>query len=91
MIALRKREDLEETFIYGDTKPRYEDQDGVIAYERTYEENRVLAIHNCNAREIRLPLDDVPGEVLLNNYEDWKTGNDNVVLKAFQSVIVKLK
>lgn len=91
MIALRKREDLEETFIYGETKPRYEDQDGVIAYERTYEENRVLAIHNCNAREIRLPLDDVPGEVLLNNYEDWKTGNDNVVLKAFQSVIVKLK
>ena len=90
MIALRKREDLEEAFIYGEAIPRYEDQDGIIAYERRYEGKRILAIHNCNAREIRLPLEDEIGEILLNNYEKLNVGEGNVVLSGFQSVITKL-
>jgi alpha-glucosidase len=64
MIRLRKsREPL---FFEGSLEPRFLDREGVFAYERRYQEERLLVVCNFSADPCPLPLPG--GRILLNNY-----------------------
>lgn len=95
MIAVRKRQDLEDCLIYGETVPRYEGETGVIAYERIGKGSRILAIHNCNPNQVELPFYNQIEEVVLDNYalEESQTDviDNKIRLMPFQTMIIKLK
>lgn len=54
MIALRKREDLNEIFIYGETIPFQRETDGVIAYERKFMDKSVWVFCNTNTEPVMI-------------------------------------
>ena len=77
MVSVRRRPDLEETFIYGRLLPRFQERDGILAYERRDEKNRILVIASALGQETALSLEALDGadavrvkEILLNNYEE---------------------
>ena len=58
MVAVRRREDLEETFLYGTLIPEYETVSGVLAYRRKDEKNNILILTTSLADGITLPFTD---------------------------------
>lgn len=90
MVSVRKREDLKDCLIYGDTIPKYEEITGIIAYERAFKEQRILAIHNCSPGEVVLSLSFQPEEIVLNNYEDAALDEaGRITLNPFQTILIK--
>lgn len=105
MVAVRRRADLEETFIYGEFLPRYEKEDGILAYERKDEKNRVLVLTSARSETAELPFEGKVGEILLDNYAVGEkdgtgtaeetygelTGSGNrLIVKPFQCLVLKL-
>ena len=66
LIALRKADAWRSTFTYGTFAPAYESLDGVMAYTRTDEKNRILVAANFAPEARELPLEGVR-QVLLTN------------------------
>lgn len=95
MIALRKREDLRDIFIYGETVPCFETQDGIIAYERHLGGQSVIVLCNTNTEKTEV-LPDRPitiKEQLLNNYdadEDKLGKAEKISLKPMQVLVFAL-
>lgn len=90
MIAVRKRVNLMDTFIYGKTLPRYLHNSGVIAYERIQKNQRILVINNCNNGPVVLEFKEGIKEILLNNYNDLVTGHSDIKLMPFQVIVMEL-
>ena len=105
MVAVRRRADLEETFIYGEFLPRYEKEDGILAYERRDEKNRLLILTSARKERVKLPFEERVGEILLDNYDtegkdsaeaaesslDERSGSRNtLMLEPFQCLVLKL-
>lgn len=86
MIALRKREDLNEIFIYGETIPFQRETDGVIAYERKFMDKSVWVFCNTNTEPVMISDSPQIHEIFLTNYgkEEIK---DSLELKPFQVLI----
>ncbi|MDF2610241.1 MAG: glycosidase [Lachnospiraceae bacterium] len=91
MIAVRKRKDLEETFINGETVPKYMESSGVIAYERVRDNQRILVINNCNNASVTLELQEDIKEVLLNNYDQIMLDQSDIKIKPFQVVVMEMQ
>lgn len=91
MIALRRRADLEELFIYGETVPVYEEQDGVIAYERRMGDEKVLVLCNISGSAVTLTLTEKISKVLLDNYHTGqKTLPEMAVrMEPFQVLVLR--
>lgn len=86
MIALRKRADLNELFIYGETVPCRLELDGVIAYERRLSDKSVWVFCNTNPEAVFVSDGPEIHEILLSNYQDTDS-KDNLQLKPFQILI----
>ena len=91
MVAVRRREDLEETFLYGTLIPEYETVSGVLAYRRKDEKNNVLILTTSLADGITLPFTDTIEEVLLNNYDTCEAGEKTIRLQPYQCLVLKVK
>ena len=91
MVAVRRREDLEETFLYGTLIPEYETVSGVLAYRRKDEKNNVLILTTSLADGITLPFTDTIEEVLLNNYDTCEAGEETIRLQPYQCLVLKVK
>ena len=91
MVAVRRREDLEETFIYGKVIPEYETVSGVLAYRRTDETNNLVILTTSLADGVELPFVDEIEEVLLNNYDACEAENGTIHLKPYQCLVMKVK
>ncbi|HIT64632.1 MAG TPA: alpha-glucosidase [Candidatus Ventrimonas merdavium] len=74
MIAVRKREDCRDVFLYGKTVPMYEETDEVIAFERVLDGKRAAVLCNLSGQECFLERErcEEPErrvrELLLDNY-----------------------
>ena len=91
MVAVRRREDLEETFLYGTLIPEYETVSGVLAYRRKDEKNHILILTTSLADGMALPFADTIEEVLLNNYDTCAAGEGTIRLQPYQCLVLKVK
>lgn len=88
MTALRRREDLQELWIYGETRPLWEDREEIVAYERRLNGKWVRVVCNTAEEAVKLSLDRPIEEILLANY--WERENmlgeckDSICLKPME-------
>lgn len=90
MIALRKSENFQELFIYGDITPLYETESGIIGYERRLHAKRVVIINNAKSTDAVLPLSGKVKQVLLSNYENVMIKDRIVRMKRFQLLVLEM-
>ncbi|MDE5696914.1 MAG: alpha-glucosidase [Lachnospiraceae bacterium] len=89
MISLRKSDEFQELFLYGEFTPVYEAEPGVIGYERRLDDKSVLVINNAKPTETILPILGTIKKVLLSNYENPVLQNDNIKLQRYQLLILE--
>lgn len=90
MIALRKSEEYQNLFIYGEFIPVFEKIDGVIAYERKDIGKHVLVINNAKPDRERLQFDYLVKKILLSNYGKVIIENGYLELEAYETAIFEV-
>lgn len=90
MIALRKSEEYQELFIYGDFIPKYETESGIIGYQRNLGNKSVLIINNAKSEETALPITEKIKKVLISNYNNDILSNESIHLQRYQFVVLEL-
>lgn len=89
MISLRKSDEFQELFIYGAFAPIYETEPGIIGYERSLNDKKVLVINNAKPTETILPVTGIMKKILLSNYENTVLENDMIRLQRYQLLILE--
>lgn len=97
MVSVRKRPDLEDTFIYGAFLPRFQDRNGILGYERYDGKNRLLIITSALPQEAILSFaetdeeaEQMVEEVLLNNYEEPPSFKRELIIRPWECLVLKL-
>lgn len=86
LIRLRK----EMTIISeGSYKPAFEDSKQVYAFERQFEDQKLLVLNNFYAKEVEIDLPAVyqNGQILISNYEDAEV-SEKILLKPYQTLAI---
>lgn len=86
LIRLRKEMPI---ISEGSYKPVFEDSKQVYAFERQYEDEKLLVLNNFYATEVEIDLPEVyqNGQILLSNYE--ATGvSEKMVLEPYQTLAI---
>lgn len=90
LVQLRKEVDV---IAYGDIKPVDEKNTSVFAYERIYENEKMLVVCNFYKNEViwdsKMELDGY--EVLLSNYPEQTIQNGKITLKPYEAVMLYKK
>ena len=86
LIRLRKEMPI---ISEGSYKPAFEDSKQVYAFERQYEDEKLLALNNFYATEVEIDLPVVyqNGQILISNYEDVEV-SEKMVLKPYQTLAI---
>ena len=86
LIRLRKEMPI---ISEGSYKPAFEDSQQVYAFERQYEDQKLLVLNNFYATEVEidLPLDYQNGQILISNYEDAEV-SEKILLKPYQTLAI---
>lgn len=86
LIRLRKEMPI---ISEGSYKPAFEDSKQVYAFERQYEDQKLLVFNNFYATEveIELPAAYQNGQILLSNYEDAEV-SEKILLKPYQILAI---
>lgn len=86
LIRLRKEMPI---ISEGSYKPAFEASKQVYAYERQYEEQKLLVLNNFYATEVEidLPVAYQNGQILLSNYEDVEV-SEKMLLKPYQTLAI---
>ena len=86
LIRLRKEMPL---ISEGSYKPAFEDSQQIYAFERQYEDEKLLVLNNFYATEVEidLPVDYQNGQILISNYEDEEV-SEKMVLKPYQTLAI---
>lgn len=73
----------------GSYQPAFEDSKQVYAFERQYEDQKLLVLNNFYATEveIELPATYQNGQILLSNYEDAEV-SEKILLKPYQTLAI---
>lgn len=89
LIRLRKEMSI---ISEGSYKPAFEDSQQVYAFERQYEDEKLLVLNNFYATEVEidLPVDYQNGQILLSNYEDVEL-SEKILLKPYQTLAIYVK
>ena len=89
LIRLRKEMPI---ISEGSYKPAFEDSKQVYAFERQYEDEKLLVLNNFYATEVEidLPVDYQNGQILISNYEDVEV-SEKILLKPYHSLALYLK
>ena len=89
LIRLRKEMPI---ISEGSYKPALEDSQQVYAFERQYEDEKLLVLNNFYATEveIELPAPYQNGQILISNYEDVEV-SEKMVLKPYQTLAIYVK
>ena len=94
LIKLRKSPEYEETFVYGNVEPVYEDTDTVFGFMRMGKENRqkILVAANYGKEAVSLPLPGTAKKLLLSNARRRKLADaDHITLESLETAVVLLK
>ena len=86
LIRLRKEMPI---ILEGSYKPAFEDSKQVYAFERHYEDEKLLVLNNFYATEVEidLPLAYQNRQILLSNYEDVEV-SEKILLKPYQTLAI---
>ncbi|KXT98254.1 Trehalose-6-phosphate hydrolase [Streptococcus mitis] len=86
LIRLRKEMPI---ISEGSYKPAFEDSKQVYAFERQYEDQKLLVLNNFYATEVEidLPVTYQNGQILLSNYEDAEV-SEKILLKPYQTLAI---
>ena len=86
LIRLRKEMPI---ISEGSYKPAFEDSKQVYAFERQYEDQKLLVLNNFYATEVEidLPVAYQNGQILLSNYEDAEV-SEKILLKPYQTMAI---
>ena len=89
LIRLRKEMPI---ISEGNYKPAFEDSKQVYAFERQYENEKLLVLNNFYATEVEidLPVAYQNGQILISNYEDVEV-SEKILLKPYHSLALYLK
>ncbi|VNX20008.1 alpha,alpha-phosphotrehalase [Streptococcus pneumoniae] len=86
LIRLRKEMPI---ISEGNYKPAFEDSKQVYAFERQFEDQKVLVLNNFYAKEVKIDLPAVyqNGQILISNYEDAEV-SEKILLKPYQTLAI---
>ena len=86
LIRLRKEMPI---ISEGSYKPAFEDSKQVYAFERQYEDEKLLVLNNFYATEVEmdLPVAYQNGQILISNYEDVEV-SEKVLLRPYQTLAI---
>ena len=86
LIRLRKEMPI---ISEGSYKPAFEDSKQVYAFERQYEDQKLLVLNNFYATEVEIDLSVAyqNGRILLSNYEDAEV-SEKILLKPYQTLAI---
>ena len=86
LIRLRKEMQI---ISEGSYKPVFEDSKQVYAFERQYEDEKLLVLNNFYATEVEIDLPVVyqNGQILISNYEDVEV-SEKILLKPYQTLAI---
>ena len=89
LIRLRKEMPI---ISEGSYKPAFEDSKQVYAFERQYEDEKLLVLNNFYATEVEIDLPVVyqNGQILISNYEDVEV-SEKILLKPYQTLAIYVK
>ena len=89
LIRLRKEMPI---ISEGNYKPAFEDSKQVYAFERQYENEKLLVLNNFYATEVEidLPVAYQNGQILISNYEDVEV-SEKILLKPYQTLAIYVK
>lgn len=90
LIALRKQEQYNHTFVYGEFVPMYIEQEGIVAYYRKDEENTILVLVNLSDKEQELTLEGTVEKILLSNQNVVQQKDNIIYLKSCEAVVLQL-
>lgn len=73
----------------GSYKPAFEDSKQVYAFERQFEDQKLLVLNNFYAKEVEIDLPAVyqNGQILISNYEDAEV-SEKILLKPYQTLAI---
>lgn len=86
LIRLRKEMPI---ISEGSYKPAFEDSKQVYAFERQFEDQKLLVLNNFYAKEVEIDLPAVyqNGQILISNYEDAEV-SEKILLKLYQTLAI---
>ena len=86
LIRLRKEMPI---ISEGSYKPAFEDSKQVYAFERQYEDEKLLVLNNFYATEVEIDLPVVyqNGQILISNYKDVEL-SEKILLKPYQTLAI---
>ncbi|HGR1302686.1 TPA: alpha,alpha-phosphotrehalase [Streptococcus pneumoniae] len=86
LIRLRKKMPI---ISEGSYKPAFEDSKQVYAFERQFEDQKLLVLNNFYAKEVEIDLPAVyqNGQILISNYEDAEV-SEKILLKPYQTLAI---
>lgn len=86
LIRLRKEMPI---ISEGSYKPAFEDSKQVYAFERQFEDQKLLVLNNFYAKEVEIDLPVVyqNGQILISNYEDAEV-SEKILLKPYQTLAI---
>lgn len=90
MIALRKDPRYQETLVYGQLIPVYEEQHNLMAYYRQTQSQTLLVIANFQKEKQNVTLEQLPRNVLLNNHDRILLDERTLTLMEYQAVVLEL-
>ena len=90
MIALRKDPRYQETLVYGQLIPVYEEQHNLMAYYRQTQSQTLLVIANFQKEKQNVTLEQLPRNVLLNNHDRILLDERTLTLMEYQVVVLEL-
>ncbi len=90
LVQLRKEVDV---IAYGDIKPLDAKHPSVFAYERTYENEKLIVVCNFYKNEVvwdsKMNLEGY--ETLLSNYSEQNIENGKITLKPYEAIMLHLQ
>lgn len=90
LIRLRKSEEYQNVFVYGDFTPYLEDRHNCFAYIRSTKNQKILVIANYQKEGTTLPLPAPLKKVILSNLDEVKTDGTDITLGGYQVVVAEL-
>jgi len=90
LVSLRKEYDV---IAFGDIKPLDEKNTAVFAYERTYENEKLIVICNFYKNEVEWNSNECleSYENLLGNYENSMISGEKITLRPYEAVMLYKK
>lgn len=92
LVALRKSEIYKEVFTYGSFVPVYTELEGIMAFYRKNDRQRILIVTNFSDKQVELDLEAPVKEVLLLNQQEISVHamDQHIKLNSCDAVVVEL-